>query len=56
LLSDSPSNDFGCPESFVVDIEEADLRICQLRKRQNVDEQIFREDSAPGANKGYFPF
>jgi hypothetical protein len=44
-------NEFGCLETVLVNVIQADLRIGKLGKGEDIPNQILRENGASGSNE-----
>ncbi len=53
-VRDLVGHDLGGAQPHGVDVEEADFRILQLRKAEDVAQQVLGKDCAAGADKGDF--
>ena len=55
-LGDPPRNDFGCLETILIDVIQADLRVDELGKGEGVSNKILCENGASSSDECDFPW
>jgi hypothetical protein len=50
-LGDAPRNEFGCLETVLINVMQADFRIGKLRKGEDIPNQVLGENGASSSDE-----